>query len=441
MILGLFLSPSGYGPFWTSVVNRTLGTSVVFIVAVIGLAARRTLHLQEANRKLELEIGERERIQAQLLHSQRLESVGVLASGIAHDFNNLLTPILMTLKLLKEDRPKEERQQLLITLQAGAERGAETVRKLLAFAGSTDGPREIIHTKHIINETIAILKHTLPKTIWISVNLANNLMAVCADTTHLSQVLMNLCVNARDAMPTGGRLAIGARNVRLGDDGLSVHIDARRGPYVRIDVTDNGSGIPLDVLHKVFDPFFTTKEPGKGTGLGLSTAMGIVRAHGGFITAFSEVGKGSRFAIYLPAVDEVASHQTPRESRDMPRGQGELILIVDDEPFILAAARLTLEGCGYRVVTARDGTEAIHLYQQQSTEIKAVVLDLMMPEMDGHATMKTLRELNSEVRIVVSSGLLPTGRKAKDLGSDTFLPKPYTDEQLLTILARALKTD
>lgn len=442
-VLGLYFSPGDVLPFWAAALNRFLGIFTLWIAAFLGLATKRTLQLQEANRRLQQEIVERERLQAQFLRTQRLESVGVLASGIAHDFNNLLTPILMAAKLLKEDRPEEERQHLLTTLQASAERGAEMVGQLLAFAGGADGHRVTLQPRHIIKEIKTILEHTVPKTIQIQVDLADNLKPVHADATQLSQVLMNLCVNARDAMPTGGTLTIQASNALLNEDSVRMYPDARPGSYVLIAVTDTGVGIPADVLDKVFDPFFTTKGAGKGTGLGLATVLGIVRGHGGFINVYSEVGRGSRFAVYLPVVAEEEPLQAEKElpqQPQQPKGRGEMILVVDDESFILEAARATLEGRGYRVMTARDGREAIDLYQQHQGEIQAVLLDMMMPGMDGQATMTALEKLDPGVRIVASSGLRVSERVAETLaaGQGAFLPKPYTDEQMLATLAKVL---
>jgi len=443
LLLGLFSSPPGSGHFLTAAINRLLGCFAVWIAAIVGLAARRTRQLQEANKQLQQEIRERERLQAQLLRGQRLESIGVLAGGIAHDFNNLLTPILMAVKLLKENRPDEERQHLLTTLQASAERGAEMVRQLLAFAGGSDGQCVTVQTKFIIKEIKDILEHTFPKTIQISEDVADNLKSVHADPTQLSQVLMNLCVNARDAMPAGGLLTIQARNVFIREIDNRIYPDVRPGSYVLIAVADTGSGIRTDVLDKMYDPFFTTKEPGKGTGLGLSTALGIVKNHGGFILVQSAVGKGSRFAIHLPAVDETEARQDALVPPEQPDGQGKLILVVDDESLIVETARATLENHGYRVVSATDGYEAIELYKQHGRDIQVVLLDMMMPGMDGQATLAAIEELDPKVRIIASSGLPVSGRVAEVIavGQGAYLPKPYSDEQLLATLARVLGKD
>jgi len=386
------------------------------------------------------DVTERVQLQAQLLRTQRLESIGVLAGSVAHDFNNLLNPILMAVMLLREERPEEERQHLLTTLQASAERGAEIVRQLLSFAGGSDGERAPVQIRHLIKEVKSILDHTFPKTIRLKVVLADSLAPVFADATQLSQVLMNLCVNARDAMPAGGSLTITAENVVLDHDAARLHADARPGPYLRIAVTDTGTGIAPKIIDRIFDPFFTTKEPGKGTGLGLSTVLGIVKSHNGFISLDSKLGRGSQFAVCLPALPQREDGAAGPARPSLPRGRGELILLVDDEPLILETVGTLLKGHGYQVLTATDGKEALAAYQQNRRQIQAVVLDMMMPVMDGPTTLSALQELDPQVRIVATSGLRPTGWLVEALaaGEVHFLQKPYSDEQILVTLARIL---
>jgi two-component system cell cycle sensor histidine kinase/response regulator CckA len=381
------------------------------------------------------DVTERRRLEAQVLRTQRLESVGVLAGGIAHDFNNLLTPMLMAVKILREDRPADERAGLLATLQAGAERGAELVRKLMSFAGGGGGERRPVAVAGVVREIEGIAAHTFPKSIRVDVRLPADLPAVLADETQLSQVLLNLCVNARDAMPDGGTLAIAAAAVRVDPAEAAGHPDARPGDYVRLEVADTGTGIPADVLDRVFDPFFTTKKAGHGTGLGLSTVLGIVRSHGGFLTMASTPGAGTRFAVYWPIADAPAAAPAATESPALPtRSASGLVLVVDDEAPILHAARATLEGAGYQVASARDGRAAIDLYRAAGLAVTAVVLDVMMPEMDGGATLAELRKLDPACRVLLTSGLrlpAPLAAATRD-GGVGFLAKPYSGDQLLT---------
>lgn len=383
----------------------------------------------------------KKKLETQLLRTQRLESVGVLAGGVAHDFNNLLTPILMAVKLLHEKRSEADRLSLLATLQASAERGAEMVRQLLSFAGGSEAATVPIHLRHVIKEVKSILDHTFPKGIHIAARVPDNLLPVLADTTQVSQVLMNLCVNARDAMPDGGVLTITAENVMLSDDYARHHADAHPGRYVRMSVIDTGAGIAADVLDRIFDPFFSTKECGKGTGLGLSTVLGIVKSHSGFVNVYSEVGRGARFSVYFPAALKEETRAAELSPANFPVGRGEMILLVDDEASILKTVKTTLESYNYRVLTAPDGTEAVARYSQHQSEIQVVLLDMMMPGMDGPTTLAALRQLAPDVLVIATSGLWPKGRLAAEVGAGemAFLQKPYTDEQLLTLLARVIK--
>jgi two-component system cell cycle sensor histidine kinase/response regulator CckA len=389
------------------------------------------------------DITARKKLEAQLLRTQRLESIGTLAGGIAHDFNNLLNPILMSVKLLQMDRAEADRQRLLNVLQASAERGAEMVRGLLTFAGGADRQLEALSPETVIREVKAILDHTFPKNIRVEAAVAEGLWPVRADPTQFSQVLMNLCVNARDAMSDGGTLTISAENQRIDQRYASQHADARLGPHVLIAVADTGTGIAQDHIDKIFDPFFTTKEQGKGTGLGLSTALGIVKSHGGFINVYSEKGKGTRFALYLPALTDTEDESATTRSVDIPTGQGELILVVDDEPYIRETTMAALKAHNYRVLAACDGSEAVALYREHGAEIRVVLLDMVMPILDGPATMEALRQLDPQVRIIATSGLRASGRVARALAveDNTFLQKPYTDEQMLAALARVLRAE
>jgi PAS domain S-box-containing protein len=383
------------------------------------------------------DVTEKKQRAAQTLRAQRLESIGILAGGIAHDFNNILTPMMMGVRLLrKKDRSEEDRRGLLVTLEASLERASELVRQILAFAGGIEGDRGPIRVLPVIQEVQALLQHTLMPSVRLRVNLGADLWPIAVDATLLSQVVMNLCVNARDAMRNGGDLVIEAENVSLDDTLALTHPEAKAGPYVLIAVADSGTGIPPHVLDKIFDPFFTTKESGKGTGLGLATVLGIVKRHGGFITVDSEVGKGTRFTIYLPALSPAEIRQIQRNNVAPADGAGEMILVVDDEASILLTVETTLEDHGYRVLTAQDGATALAMYRRHRSEVRAVLLDMMMPDMDGPAVTRALREFDPDVRILASSGLQVAARSADAMaaGALAFLQKPYSDEQLLAAL-------
>ena len=385
------------------------------------------------------DVTEKRKVEAQFLRAQRMESIGTLASGIAHDFNNLLSPILMSIQLLQLKINDEEGQRLLAMLRASAERGAGLVKQVLSFARGVEGERITLQPRHLIKEIVKILDDTLPKSVEVEFETSEDLSLVAGDATQLHQVLMNFCVNARDAMPAGGKLKIRADNVLIDENYARMNLEAKPGRFVVITIADTGMGIPPAVINRIFEPFFTTKEHGKGTGLGLSTAMGIVKGHAGFINVYSELDKGTQFKIYLPAVDTPFSTSVADLSAALPYGSGELILVVDDEIAIREITKGTLEAYGYRALTASDGTEAVALYAQHKDDIKIVLTDVMMPYMDGPLTIRALKKLNPQVKIIASSGLPENIKLAEVNGSvKRFLPKPYTAEKLLTTLREVL---
>jgi PAS domain S-box-containing protein len=389
------------------------------------------------------DVTERKRMESQFLRAQRMESIGTLAGGIAHDLNNVLSPILMAIQMLQLRIAGEEEQQWLDILLTNAERGADMVKQVLSFARGVEGERVALHPKHLIKDVIKILKDTLPKSISLQSEVPSDLWLISADATQVHQVLMNLCVNARDAMPQGGEILIRAENVTLDENYARMHLEAKPGRYVVVTVVDTGAGMTPEVQSRIFEPFFTTKEVGKGTGLGLSTALTIVHSHGGFLNVYSEPRKGTQFAVYLPALESGRAEQSDRRRLDLPTGRGELILVVDDEDAIRQITKGTLETFNYRVVVAADGTEAVALYAQQRDEIKLVITDMMMPFMDGPATIRALQRLNPQVKIIAASGLGAQDKAAEAtaLGVRLFLPKPYTAEKLLKALAQVLGAD
>ncbi|MBD0263935.1 MAG: PAS domain S-box protein, partial [Tolypothrix sp. Co-bin9] len=328
------------------------------------------------------EITQKKQLEAQLLRSQRLECIGTLAGGIAHDLNNVLAPILLAVPLLQMKLSDPQSENLLRMLENNVKRGANLVRQVLSFARGIEARQSSVKLNCLLTEIEDIITGTFSKSIACNTHISDNLWHVQGNATQLHQVLMNLVVNARDAMPGGGIMTISAENLVIDEHYAKMHIDAQVGCYVAITIADTGMGIPQTIQKRIFEPFFTTKEIGKGTGLGLSTALGIIKNHGGFVNVYSEVGKGTQFQVYLPSSAKVEIEPPCLELKSI-RGNGELILVVDDEAAIREITKSTLETYNYRVLTASDGVEGVAIYAQHQQEISVVLLDMMMPWMDG----------------------------------------------------------
>jgi PAS domain S-box-containing protein len=386
------------------------------------------------------DITERKKLEMQFLRAQRLESIGTLAGGIAHDLNNVLTPILVSLKLLREMKGNTP-PEVLDTLETSAHRGASIVQQVLSFARGVEGEKSILQVKHPLNEVLKIAKDVFPRTVEIRTHCDGDLWPVNGDATHLHQVFMNMVVNARDAMPNGGRLMVEAKNTHIDENYARMQPDAKSGPYIVISFADTGVGIAPGVLSKIFEPFFTTKEIGKGTGLGLSTASAIVRSHGGFVSVYSELGKGSCFKVYLPAAAHETARAEPLTTERLPQGKGELVMVVDDEAAIREIIKVTLESNGYKVATANDGTEAVASLASQRRKVHVLMVDLMMPFMDGIATIRAVQKMDPGVRFIAISGLMDQARigQLHEIGGVNFLAKPFTTEAILRLLAEVLK--
>jgi len=385
------------------------------------------------------DITDKKKIEAQLLRAQRMESIGTLAGGIAHDLNNILTPIMLALQVLKEKHKDLQSQKLITILEKNSERGANLIKQVLSFARGVEGERKPLQIMNHISEIERILKETLPRNIEIRTDIQKDLFTISGDATQLHQVIMNLCVNARDAMPDGGILNISAENFFIDENYAQMHTEAKVGHYVVIGVSDTGIGIPPKLVDRIFEPFFTTKDFGKGTGLGLSTALAIVKSHGGFINVYSEIGEGTTFRVYLPSIK--TELQNVKEERfELPVGNGELVLVAEDEDSIREVTVSTLEAYGYKVLTASDGADAVALYAQNKDKIEVILMDMMMPVMDGHASIRAIRKINSEVKIIAVSGLAEKDKLAKiaDTRVYAFLPKPYTAEKLLKTIHEVL---
>jgi hypothetical protein len=352
--------------------------------------------------------------------------------------NNVLTPIMLAAETL-QDKPMDERTQALVEMiHMNAKRGADMANHVLAFARGIKGRRVAIDPKHLVREIEKIAKETFPRDIQIVTKVARGTHAISADPTQMHQVLLNLALNARDAMPHGGALRLTTENVELDEHYCRMHPESKPGIYAVISVTDSGTGIAESDIPKIFEPFFTTKEIGKGTGLGLSTVSGIVKSHGGFINVYSEIGKGTTFKVHIPALI-LSDALSSEERHELPRGHGELILIVDDEMSIRDITKTALESNGYNVIVAGDGTEALSLYAEQKEDVKAVLTDMMMPFMDGAATIRALRKMNPHVKIIAASGLASNEDAADGVKADLFLTKPYTAEKLLKALEKLLR--
>jgi len=387
------------------------------------------------------DITEKKKIEAQFLRAQRMESIGTLAGGIAHDLNNILAPIMMSIEILKASTASDPRAaKILGSIEVSAKRGADIVRQVLSFARGLEGERIEVQPKHLLQDLKGIIESTFPKDIRLQFSVPSGIWTILGDPTQVHQILLNLCVNARDAMPTGGSLTVGVENCVL-DDNPAINVQAKPGRYVNICVTDSGTGIPAEILDKIFEPFFTTKELNKGTGLGLSTVMAIVKSHEGIINVYSEPGKGTTFRVYLPAM-EISTEARKEQSKEasLPRGDGETVLVVDDEASILTITSQTLQAFGYRVLTATDGADALGIYLQYKDDIAVVLTDMMMPVMDGPAMIHALVRINPAIKIIAASGLKANSGAATESGTGVkhFLTKPYTAGTLLKKLRMIL---
>jgi two-component system, cell cycle sensor histidine kinase and response regulator CckA len=391
------------------------------------------------------DITERKRLEEQFLRSQRMENLGLLAAGIAHDLNNMLAPILLAAPMLRENVHDPAGLGLLSTLEKSAERGAHLVQQILSFARGASGEKRLVQVRHLLRDISSIVTGTFPKSIRLEDFIPSDLWPVMGNPTQIHQILLNLCVNARDAMPNGGTLRLRAEN-RLIDLATAQRIEgARAGPFLVLHVEDTGNGIAPDVLARMWEPFFTTKETGKGTGLGLSTVRGIIENHKGFIEVVTVVGRGATFRIFLPATEGMPADALKTPTRHLPAGKGELILVVDDERNIREMTKTTLTRNGYRVLLANDGAQAAIVFAEHAAEIRLVVTDLNMPNLDGAMLGRALRKMNCGAKLLVVSGMtssLSTRIEHRpEEFADAFLPKPFKPEVLLAKVHELLSLD
>jgi two-component system, cell cycle sensor histidine kinase and response regulator CckA len=387
------------------------------------------------------DITEKKQLEAKYLRAQRLESVGRLAGGIAHDLNNVLAPLLLSMGMLREKMPDPDTQELLDLVEAAAKRGAGMVKQILTFARGAKGERSAVQVEDVLKEIISLGRETFPRTIQLKCNVTPGLWVVKGDATQLHQVVINLCVNACDAMPDGGVLEIQAENRYVDQPRPHAQSCCAPGPYVRISIRDTGSGIPAPLLDKIFEPFFTTKAAGKGTGLGLATALGIVENHEGFISVESEVGKGSCFQVFLSAKEHAPAVEPQKPASPSVNGGARTVLLVEDEEPIRLITQKLLQAQNYRVLTACDGAEALAVFARRQPEIDAIIMDMNMPTMEGPSAIRALRDLNPRVRILAVSGYMDPQTLASKTGHSDIqlLLKPYTGRELSQKLGALLK--
>lgn len=385
------------------------------------------------------DITEKKKLESQFLRAQRLESIGTLAGGIAHDLNNVLSPILLSLGMIRRMNLDESGKVIVDTIESSARRGADLIKQVLSFARGIEGERTLVQLRHLIEEIEKIIAQTFPKTISISAIAPKDLWPISGDVTQLHQVMMNLCVNARDAMPDGGRIEITAENVVLDEQYVHSHFETREGPYVLLSITDTGIGIPASLIDRIFEPFFTTKEEGKGTGLGLSTVITIVKSHGGAVYVYSEENKGTTFKIYLPAQTDARLGRADETLKEKYAGNGELILVVDDEAAVRNISKTILDAYGYRAIVAADGEQGLELFAANRKELSLVITDMMMPKMDGAAIIGSIRTIAPDMKIIVISGLSQNGDRQALKDVSFTLTKPFTAEKLLMTVSLALR--
>ena len=369
-----------------------------------------------------------------LQQSQKMESIGTLAGGIAHDFNNILAAIIgySELALADAEKGKPMPRHIKSILQAG-DRAKDLVNQILTFSRKMEPELKPVDLNQVVKQAKGMLERTIPRMIEIKHQLADDLWLTNADASQLSQVLMNLGTNAKDAMPDGGQWIIETRNMILHQGYCARHVDVSPGKYVLLTVTDTGHGMDNETREQIFDPFFTKKEVGKGTGLGLATVYGVVKNHGGCINCYSEVGRGTSFKIFLPAIQSTASDRLENKIAEEAPGGHETILLVDDEDAIRELGQNVMSRKGYKVMLAATGEEALEIYKEQGENIDLIILDISMPGMGGHKCLEELIRQDPEVKVVVASGYSLSGDLYNVLasGASTFVPKPFLFNDLL----------
>lgn len=381
------------------------------------------------------DITEKKLSQERLLQAQRLESIGILAGGIAHNLNNLLQPIMLSLQSLRDRFRDEESRNIIDILEESAHRGKSLINQVLSFARGSKGEFRPLEVNLLLKDIKKLLDQTFSKDILINIDVENDLHRINGDITKLHQVIMNICVNARDSMKNGGVLNINAENVNFEDKDDRIQSSFKPGSYVMMKFTDSGTGIPEENLGKIFDPFFTTKQPGEGTGLGLSVSYSIIKEHEGVIRVKSKPGEGTEFRILIPAIEDNDPYETVNSGSIVTkRGEGELIIVIDDEEAVLNISKLALERNGYRTKTYSNGRDALETFRKSNEDITLVILDMMMPVMNGPTLIEELKKVNPKVKILVSTGMKSGDKGFSDLDEidvADIIMKPYSSEELL----------
>ncbi len=385
---------------------------------------------------LSIDVTERVRIQRISNRSQRLESLGTLASGVAHDLNNALAPVLLTTEMLRLESGAND--EALAVIQESARRAVDLIRQLLVFARGGDGQRVPVSIAEVLQELERMMRGTFPRGITTELRVAEELPELRGDPTQIHQVLLNLCVNARDAMADGGHLIVDADVMDVDETYASSVVDGRVGRFVTVAVRDTGVGIPADVLDRIFEPFFTTKGADHGTGLGLSTSLGIVRSHHGFVHVYSEVGHGTTFRVFLPVAEETSAALVPAAAAGLA-GAGRGVLVVDDDSRVRQAAQTVLASLGFEVYTASDGADGLMRVAEHHDRIHAIILDLQMPRMDGPTFLAQMRRVMPDVPVVVASGHLHNIERTAGFAAAARLAKPFTQADLVRALREALE--
>lgn len=393
---------------------------------------------------LETDMTEVRATQGEALRAQRMESIGTLAGGVAHQINNVLGPILIGAEMIRRRVDDPWVQKKLASIEEAARAGADIVKQVLDFARGVEGEMIVLQVRHVLKEVASFAERTFSRSITIETDLPTTLPPVVGDAALLRQVLLNLLVNARDAMPDGGRLRIAASEVTVSPDAArSLGTDARSGRFVRLDVQDSGTGIPPEVMARMFEPFFSTKTRGQGTGLGLSTVITIVRGHGGFLHIDSEVGRGTTMSIYLPvhaAENEPAAPTPDTGGASESLGRGMTVLIVDDEPLMLEMNCDMLESFGFKVFGAANGQEGLDAFLARPAFFDIVVTDINMPVMDGATMIRRMRAVREDLPVIAVSGLTEHVHLLEGKGLDgvEILAKPYSSAELLDVVCNLL---